>query len=428
MRGGWGIVTDRDLRTRVVAARRSLDLQVEQVATFPARTLPASTAASDALVEMFAEGVHHLPITDAEGQILGVLTDTDLMGVGRHTLFALRSSILRAADSEQAVARMRELPNVVVALVEAGADPIGIGRDIALVLDSLTERLLHLGIDELGDPPASWAWLALGSAARQEQALRTDQDHALAWEGGSRDEADRYFAALAERVVAGLEAAGIPRCKGKTMATNAELRRPVTEFATRFRAWIEEPSLEHSVLASTGFDFRSVTGPLDAEPVLNTALREARSYPGFARVLGRRALDLRPPTGFMRNLVVEARGEHAGRLDVKHGGITIITNLARAWGLSAGAAAKGTLARLDAAVTAGQADAELVLDLRQVFRFLWEVRLRSQAEQIRTGQEPDDYVDPADLGAFVRNGLKEAFRTITRAQRHISTNFRIEHR
>src|SRR4029453_8329534 len=199
-----------------------------------------------------------------------------------------------------------------------------------------------------GPPPAPWAWLALGSAARQEQALRTDQDHALAWEaGGSRDEADRYFAALAERVVTGLEAVGIPRCTGNAMATNAELRRPLPEFATRFRVWIEEPSVEHSVLASTGFDFRWVTGPLDAEPILNAALREARGYPSFARFLARRALDLHPPTGFFRNLVLEARGQHVGRLDVKHGGITIITNLARAWGLRAGAAAKGTMARLD---------------------------------------------------------------------------------
>jgi CBS domain-containing protein len=427
MRGGWGILTDRDLRTKVVAARRSLDLPVEQIATFPARTLPASTAASDALVEMFAEGMHHLPITDAQGRILGVLTDTDLMGVGRHTLFALRSSILGATDSDQAVAKARELPHDVVALVEAGADPIGIGRNIALVLDSLTERLLHLGIDELGDPPASWAWLALGSAARQEQALRTDQDHALAWEaGGSREEADRYFAALAERVVTGLEAVGIPRCTGNAMATNAELRRPLPEFATRFRVWIEEPSVEHSVLASTGFDFRWVTGPLDAEPILNAALREARGYPSFARFLARRALDLRPPMGFFRNLVVEARGQHVGRLDVKHGGITIITNLARAWGLRAGAAAKGTMARLDAA--ADQGDPELVSDLRQAFRFLWDIRLKNQAEQVRTGQEPDDFVDPGGLGAFVRSGLKEAFRTIARAQRYLAADFRVEHR
>jgi CBS domain-containing protein len=428
MRGGWGIITDRDLGTKVVAARKSHDLPVEQIATFPARTLPASATASDALVQMFAEGVHEFAVTDDGGRVLGVVTDTDLTGIGRHTPFALRSSILQAKDPDQVVARARELPQVVLELVAFGVDPIDIGRIIALVRDGVTERFLQLGIDELGDPPAAWAWLALGSAARQEQALRTDQDHALAWDGDApRDEADRYFSALAERVATGLEAVGVPRCNGDAMATNAELRRPLPEFATRFRAWIEEPSLEHSVLSSTGFDFRWVSGPLDAEPALNAALREARSYPSFARFLARRALDLRPPTGFIRDFVVEARGEHAGRLDVKHGGITIITNLGRAWGLRAGATAKGTLARLDAAVAAG-ADADVVKALGQAFRYLWDIRLQHQARQIRAGQEPDDFVDPAGLGAFVRSGLKEAFRTIARAQRILAADFRIERR
>jgi CBS domain-containing protein len=428
MRGGWGIVTDRDLSTKVVAARRSHDLPVEQIATFPARTLPASATASDALVQMFAEGVHQFPVTDPEGRILGVVTDTDLTGIGRHTPFALRSAILGAKDPDQVIATARELPQLMLELVAAGVDPIDIGRIIVLVRDAVTERFLQLGIHELGDPPAAWAWLALGSGARQEQALRTDQDHALAWDGDApRDEADRYFSALAERVVVGLEAVGVPRCNGDAMAINAELRRPLPEFATRFRAWIEEPSFEHSVLSSTGFDFRWVTGPLDAEPALNAALREARSYPGFARLLARRALDLRPPTGFFRDFVVQARGEHAGRLDVKHGGITIITNLGRAWGLRAGATAKGTLARLDAAVDAG-ADIDVVKDLGQAFRYIWGIRLQHQAQEIRAGQDPDDFVDPAGLGGFVRSALKEAFRTIARAQRILAADFRIERR
>jgi CBS domain-containing protein len=112
---------------------------------------------------------------------------------------------------------------------------------------------------------------------------------------------------------------------------------------------------------------------------------------------------------------------------VKHGGITIITNLGRAWGLRAGATAKGTLGRLDAAVDAG-ADADVVKALGQAFRYLWEIRLQNQAEEIRTDRQPDDFVDPAGLGAFVRSGLKEAFRTIARAQRIIARDFRIDGR
>jgi CBS domain-containing protein len=108
-------------------------------------------------------------------------------------------------------------------------------------------------------------------------------------------------------------------------------------------------------------------------------------------------------------------------------GITIITNLGRAWGLRAGATAKGTLARLDAAVDAG-ADVDVVKDLGQAFRYIWEIRLQHQAQEIRAGREPDDFVDPAGLGAFVRTGLKEAFRTIARAQRFLAADFRIERR
>ncbi len=98
MRDGWGIVTDRDLRTRVVAVRESFDTPIEAVATFPAMTLEAETAAGEALLRMFADGVHHFPVTDVDGTVTGVVTDTDLMGLTRHSPFAIKSAIERADD------------------------------------------------------------------------------------------------------------------------------------------------------------------------------------------------------------------------------------------------------------------------------------------------------------------------------------------
>jgi CBS domain-containing protein len=428
MRGGWGIVTDRELRA-ATASRRSHDLPVDQIASFPLRTLPSSTTAADALIQMFTANARHFPVVGADGEVIGVVTDTDLIGVGRHTPFALRSSIQRAKSPEEAVAAARALPTAVLDLMSSGAAPLAIGRIIALVIDALTGQLLHLGIEELGEPPAPWAWLALGSAARQEQSLRTDQDHAMTWaENVPRDKADAYFSALAERVVDGLEDFGIPRCTGNAMAINPEFRRPLAEAAGRFRVWIEEPSFAHSVASSVGFDFRQVAGQLEAEPTLNSAVRETRDNPGLARLLARRALDSRPPTALLRDFVVERGGVHAGRLDVKHGGITIITNLGRAWGLRAGSPAKGTLARLDAAVEAGYLDVDVATELNQAFRFLWQVRLQNQADEIRDGLEADEFIDPSAVGPLVRSGLKEAFRTIVRAQRLLSTTFRIERR
>ena len=427
MAGGWGILTDRDLRSRVVSVRGALDAPVSEIASFPATTLPARTPSGDALLRMFAEGVHHFPVTADDGRVMGVVTDTDLMGLTRHTPFAIKSAILRANSAEAVAAAGRDLPNVVVAMVDAHADPIDVGRVVALVVDAMTERLLALAVAEAGDPPCTWAWLALGSAARHEQALKTDQDHALAYDPGDAapDAIDPYFAALAEFVTAGLEAAGIPRCRGDAMAVHPGLRRPIDEWVDMFARWMDAPDPQSSVLASIGYDFREVSGPLDAEPVLDEAIRRARERPAFLRHLARRALDLKPPTGFFRNLVVPSEGEHAGRLDIKHGGITIVNNLARAWAVQAGATAKGTVQRLEAAAAAGTLERSVAAELAEAFPFLWEVRLQHQVEQVRRNEAPDDFVDPATLGPVARSGLKEAFRVITRAQRMVETDLGI---
>ncbi|HEY5858768.1 MAG TPA: putative nucleotidyltransferase substrate binding domain-containing protein [Actinomycetota bacterium] len=415
---GWAIVTDRDLRTKVVAVRAGSELVVGEIATFPARMLPAQTLAGEALLSMFADGVHHFPVTDPHGKVIGVVTDTDLMGLGRHTPFAAKSAIERARTDAEVAEAGRELPQVVTTMVDARADPIDVGRVVSLIVDALTERLLQLAIAEHGDPPCAWAWLALGSAARHEQALRTDQDHALAYDPvEGQPDPDPYFAKMAEFVTAGLEAAGIPRCNGDAMATHPALRRPLDGFVDMFAEWMDRADQQATVLSSIGYDFRQVSGPLDAEPALVEAVRRARARPIFVRQLSRRALDLSPPTGFFRDLVVHAKGEHAGHLDIKHGGITIVNNLARVWAVRTGVAAKGTIARLSAAAVAGGMDTSVASELSEAFHFLWDVRLRHQVDQVKAGVAPDDFIDPKELASFSRSGLKEAFRAITRAQR-----------
>ncbi len=421
----WGIVTDRDLRSRVLAKGRSHDVPVTEVMTTPIHTVPAVSRVAEVLLAMLERGIHHLPVTDANGRVVGMVTDTDLLGLARQSPFAIRSTIERAADTASAVSAARELPTAVASLVEAGVDPVDIGHVIAVTIDTLTRRLLELGIAHRGEPPAPWAWLALGSEARREQALFTDQDHALAVEAedDALAEIDPYFADLAHEVTSGLVDAGIHRCDGDAMAEHPALRRSLTGWTESFRGWIQDPGGEGSVLSSIAFDYRQIAGPLAAEPPLDEVLRTVpRAYQWFAGHLGRRALDLRPPTGFFRDLVVEAKGEHAGRLDIKHGGITIVTNLARAYDVRAGSTQKGTLARLRAAAAAGLISEASRDALEETFRLLWGIRLDHQAEQHRAGVQPDDFVDPKALGPLRRRALKEAFRIITLEQRTLATD------
>ena len=337
---------------------------------------------------------------------------------------SLADTIESADNQEAAVAIARGIPELACSLVDDGADSVKIGHVIGSSLDALTRRLLALAIDELGEPPVPWAWMALGSEARLEQALHTDQDHALAYDLGDRsvDEVDPYFAQLAERVTAGLEAAGIPRCNGNAMAITPALRRSVESWEAAFHEWMSDVGQQGSIYSSITFDHRRVTGSLDIEPALHAVIAPASDrYPSFVRHLAHRALERKPPTGFMRNLVVESKGEHAGRLDIKHGGVTLISNIARFYVVRAGRAEKSTLERFRAAQETGQIDKEDREALEEAFRLLWQIRLEHQARQVRRHEEPDDFVDPAELGPIARLGLKEAFRITANQQQSLAT-------
>jgi CBS domain-containing protein len=421
--GSFGILTDRDLRSRVLAAGRPRETKVAEVMTFPARTVPTDAMAGEVLLAMLEGGFHHFPVLEGDGRLAGVVTDTDLMGLARQSPFALKSAIERSSDDASAVAAARALPETVASLVEAGVDPVDIGHIVGVTIDALTQRFIGFALARSGDPPGQWAWLALGSQARHEQALGTDQDHALAYEPPSQvdPDVDSYFSIVAEAVTSGLEAAGIPRCRGDAMAVHPALRRPLPDWIDQFKAWMSDPGAESSVLTSITFDYRRIAGTLDVEHPLDDLIRTAPAhYPQFLRHLARRALDFRPPTGFFKDFVVQHRGDHAGRLDVKQGGIMIITSLARAWAAMDGRTEKRTLDRLRGAVASGRIDEETRRALEEAFRLLWRVRLEHQAALVGAGLKPDDFVDPASLGPIARRGLKEAFRIIAREQRSLS--------
>jgi signal-transduction protein with cAMP-binding, CBS, and nucleotidyltransferase domain len=386
----------------------------------------ATVVAGDDLVCLVVGGDRAREVLGTAGGVAFVqasLRRGVLQSLDRETR-SLVATIEGAGGREAAIAAAREIPNLACAILDDGSDAVKIGHMISSSIDVLTGRLLSFAIDDLGEPPVPWAWMALGSEARLEQALHTDQDHALAYELGGRpvEEVDPYFARLAELVTAGLEAAGIPRCNGDAMAITPGLRRSVESWATAFHRWMTDAGREGSIFSSITFDHRRVAGPLDIEPTLHTVIAEAADrYPNFLRHLAQRALDERPPTGFKRNLVVESKGDHAGRLDIKHGGVTILANLARLYTIRTGRPEMSTLARLDAAEETGQIRREQRMALEEAFRLLWQIRLEHQVRQVRASTEPDDFVDPEELGPIVRLGLKEAFRIIRDEQQRLAT-------
>lgn len=417
-----GIVTDVDLRVRVLAEGRGADTPVCEIATSPASTVADDVLAAEALFQMVQGGFHHLPVVSASGEVVGVVSETDVIGFGNDSPFAIRSAIERAVDRATCIEAARRLPDSVAALVDAGVDAVHIGHIVGATIDVLTRTLLAFAFDEHGPPPVAWAWLAFGSLGRREQALHTDQDHGLAYEGTTADEErlDPYFKAVAEFVTQGLQDAGLPRCEGNMMATSEGLRRSAEGWQNQLAAWIGKHDRHASEIVAVVFDFRKVAGTLEVAPMLDRIVRGAAGDPGFMRRLAAKAVEHSPPTGHIRGFFAEGWGPHGGSIDLKHGGIVPITDIARFHAVAAAISTHRTLDRLRIASDVGRIEEATRAGLHEAFTLLWQLRLERQVRCVRSGSPPDDLVDPGALTPVRRQGLREAFRVIVRAQRGLS--------
>jgi CBS domain-containing protein len=262
---------------------------------------------------------------------------------------------VRSVDRDDAPEEYRRrLADAARRTLESGADALEASRAVASFNDALTQRLLVLAESELGHPPCPYAWLALGSEGRLEQALQRDQDNALVYAeeaatasdgiaGHETDGARSYFAALAERVVDGLRRAGLPDCPGGFMATN--WHRPLPRWQTTFRTWVERPDSQGVVEAEVFLDFRRIHGRVNLDS-LDAIIRSGADRPRFLILMARAAVTFQPPLRFGRI--------HGRQIDLKRGGITPVVLLARPYALAGGSLARHTIDRLEAATATGQ--------------------------------------------------------------------------
>ena len=102
------------------------------------------------------------------------------------------------------------------------------------------------------------------------------------------------------------------------------------------------------VLGAIGLDLRPVAGPLEVRPMFDDVIRLASRREHFIRRLATTTVKERPPTGFTRTAVIHLKGRTDERLDIKHGGITLITSLARVYAVMGGLSENRTIRRLAA--------------------------------------------------------------------------------
>jgi CBS domain-containing protein len=413
-----GIITDRDLRSKVVAAGLDYKQPVTTIMSGPVQTVLSQSLCFDVLLKMMATGIHHLAV-ERSGRIIGVITSHDIMLLQGHSPYYLFREIRAQQEIAGLYLLARKIPEVVRGLIGEGAKAGNITQMIAILNDHILGRMLTLLEQEMGVPPVPYCWLLLGSEGRREQTFKTDQDNAILY-GDPVDEAEQkaaetYFKAFAAKAIDHLVNCGYPLCPGEIMAINPRWCQPLSVWKKYFEHWVAAPDPQELLHATIFFDFRAGFGETQLAEDLRTHLnRQIAGRELFLFHLARQCMATRVPLSFFKNFIVEKDGEHKNRLDIKRQGLTPFVNFARVLALKCGVKETNTLARLKALMEGEWIQGELWSSASEAYELQMQQRLVHQLQQIEDGILPDNHIHPADLSDLERRMLKDAFAVIER--------------
>lgn len=419
-----GIITDRDLRSRVLAAGFCGELTADQAMTKNPQCIDADFTVFDATLFMTRCGYHHLPVTK-EGKLAGIITTSDLILARQEDPVYLVQHISRQQDIEGIKAIVAPMPDLLVQLVNAGVRANQVGNILTAISDAVTARLIELYTEQAGPAPVPFCWLGFGSQARAEQLIGADQDNGLLISDQLADKDKPWFENLAHAVCDGLNECGYVYCPGKVMATTAEWRQSLAGWKNTVDRWTRSPTPDAVMRVSIFFDLRAVYGNANLCQQLQRHMLEKSSRDSiFLAALAANVLSSPAPLSVFRRFLVERNGEHRDTLDLKKRGIMPIIDIVRLHALANKITAVNTNERLKELTKQKILTINDSRNLQDALHFIMQLRIRYQAGQISHGMKTSNHCNPRDLPRLARKQLRDAFKIVDDAQTAVRLKFR----
>lgn len=427
-----GIVTDRDLRRKVVAEGRDAgSTQAVDIMSAPVIGIHPAAFAFEAILEMTRREIRHLAVID-EGRLVGVISMYDFLTSQALHPVMLSREIARAVSLDTLAALGARVTDLARRLVGEGGSAYDLGQLISELNDRIVRRVLALAAERLeasGEtaPAVAYCWLSFGSEARREQTLRTDQDNGLVFADLPADlqaSAARYFLRLAEETVRGLVRIGVPPCPGEIMASNPRWCQPLSIWRAYFHRWITDPTPDQVLGASIHFDLRPLVGASELGQSLADVVRqEAPRQRGFLRLLASDVVERRVPLTLLGRIATQRTGPRRGALDLKGAGAMQLVGAARVHALELGLWDINTIDRFRAAQDRGLYTPEEGREIIDAAQHLMRLRLVHQLDQHARGESADNFVTPAQLSHADQVLLREALRTVGHVQAKLRERF-----
>jgi CBS domain-containing protein len=425
-----GIITDRDLRSKIATGLMSIDVDARTVMTSPVITVPENISVAEAQMLMLKHNVGHLCVTrdgSDKSPVSGIISEHDVVAAQSNTPGVLLKQTRRASNAKELKYVREKLTDLIQNSIDTNIPISHISNIVSEINIALTRRAIELSVEKMGTPPpVRFTWMNIGSQGRKEQLLLTDQDNALIFEDVEPevyDNVKRYFIELAEMVTEYLEKVGYEHSPGGLLANNPLWCKSLSDWMKQYNAWINTPAEKGVELSTTFFDFDFIYGAPAIEDTLTDNIRQnITKNKKFFAYLAADTLRNPPPLGFFRQFLVESDGEHKDSFDIKSRALEPLTDAARLLALTHSLTEiTNTYHRYKKLAELEPNNADLYEECAEAFNTL----MRFRTEEGLVNNSNGKYLNLNELSKSDKVKLKNCFQPISDIQDMIKNRFSI---
>ncbi len=406
-----GVVTDRDLRNRVLAAEVSPTQSVDHIMSANPKFIFENNRVFTALNIMLRHNIHHLPVLDKNHQPLGMLTSRDLLKQQKSDPIQLIARIYQTNTVKDLNRCAKDIPDLLEGYSYKGEDISLMGKLLAGLSDALTCRLIYLFQEMKGAATTPFAWICFAEQAREEQTLYSSQGSGLILSDNLDTKQQLYFKNMANFVCENLAVCGLNYCSDNVMASDENHRQEISNWLSNISQWVNDPiNLKQIAKCS---DLRFIDGSTELYELFVQENLKIKNNTDF---LAKMALDINSnlvPLGLFNHFKLEKTYENNKYIDLKAKGVDIITDLARLYSLKYGISSANTLERLTQLAKLPELNNQDMYDLKDCWRYLTQLSLRTHRRGLNV---PANYINPENFSQIKNQQLKEAFNLLKQAQ------------
>ena len=422
-----GVINNSDLKKRVLATNLDTQKPVIEIMTSPVLSIPDHALLYEAILLIKNKNISHLATKSENGEIKGVISYENIIGIQQNTLGYLITEIEVAEDVDQLHKIYTKVPVLVNALIESGDKTQNITRIISSVSDAIVHRIIDLAIEDLGNPPCEFAFMVMGSEGRMEQTLSTDQDNAIVFENQEADKLNKtsnYFLKLGRQVCQNLNEIGYKLCDGDIMAQNPKWTQPLSGWKKYFSEWIDTSDPQSILDASIFFDFRCVFGKEQLTNELRNHVNHTIDNKSvFFYHMAQSVVKFKPPLSLFGKIIDKNHsGDHIN-LDLKKILLPIV-GFIRLYALNHKLCESNTLLRIKQLYLQQFIHKSMYDELVLSYNYLMHIRFKSQTDSILKNKLPDNIIDVTELTHIEVSTIKKIFGEIANLQTKLNFDFK----